>query len=109
MKRATLILAILFLITAFQESPPLPLSPLAQQELEKRLQDYRDEQWAFCQKRALDRASHEVDSLIIVWAKANRDTLNRPLIPPKPEAPERLSPKDSLPVAPLFPAKDSLQ
>jgi hypothetical protein len=109
MKRATLIMAFLFLIMAFQESPPLPLSPLAQRALEVRLQEYREEQWALCQKRAIDRAAHEVDSLIIIWAKANRDTLNRPLIPPKPEVPERLIPKDSVPVAPLFPAEDSLQ
>jgi len=109
MKRATLTLAILFLIMAFQESNPPALSSLAQQALEKRLQDYRDEQWAFCQKRALDRAAHEVDSLIIVWAKANRDTLGRPVVPDKPALPERILPKDTVPVAPLFSKEDTLQ
>jgi hypothetical protein len=84
------------------------LTPLMQTELETRLQAYRDEQWAVCHQRALERANHEVDSLIIVWAKANRDTLGRPPIPVKPEEPERLAPKDSTPIAPLFLPIDTL-
>ena len=94
-----------FILFAFQ----VPVfSPLVQQELDKRLEEYRKEHWLICQKRALEQASLEVDSLVIVWAKANRDTLDRPSKPEKPLVPERLIPKDSTPVAPLFNGKDSV-
>ncbi|MBK8490642.1 MAG: hypothetical protein IPL49_07020 [Saprospirales bacterium] len=83
-------------------------SPLVQQELDKRLEEYRQDQWRVCKKRALEKASLEVDSLVIIWAKANRDTLDRPSRPDKPQAPERLMPKDSTPVAPLFNGKDTM-
>ncbi|MCB9285287.1 MAG: hypothetical protein H6563_14540 [Lewinellaceae bacterium] len=85
------------------------LTPLVQKELDKRLQDYREEVWRACRKRALELASKEVDSLVIEWAKANRDTFNRPAKPEKPLEPERLLPKDTTPVAPLFNEQDTLK
>lgn len=77
-------------------------TPLVKQELDKLIDQYRVDQAKFCKKRALEKASYEVDSLIIIWAKANRDTFDRPQKPVKPEEPFRLTPKDSTPVKPLF-------
>lgn len=84
------------------ESRPIQLTPLMQEELESRIQNFRKEQWAACRRRALEAASRQVDSLIIDWAKANRDTFGRPPRPEKPLPPEPLLPKDSTPVRPLF-------
>lgn len=93
------------LLFAFQAPT---FSPLVQQELEKRRQGYRNDMWQSCRKRALETASREVDSLILEWAKANRDTFSRPAKPEKPLEPERLIPKDTTPVAPLFNGKDTV-
>ncbi|MFZ2899935.1 MAG: hypothetical protein WA004_15015 [Saprospiraceae bacterium] len=90
-------LALLFL--AFQE--PL-LTELVRQNVAERVEEFRREQRALCRKRALEAASKEVDSLIIEWAKANRDTFGRPPRPEKPLLPEPLAPKDSTAVKPLF-------
>ena len=90
---------LLILFGAFQTPT---VTPLVKQELNELIQAYRDDQWEQCNKRALEKAAYEVDSLIIIWAKANRDTLNRPLKPIKPEEPPRLAPKDTTLVKPLF-------
>ncbi len=100
-----ILLAGFFLFGGFQTPT---VTPLVKQEVEKLVGEYRRDQWRLCNKRALDHASVEVDSLIIIWAKANRDTLDRPQKPVKPGEPPRLNPKDSTPVAPLF-QKDSLK
>lgn len=94
------ILAVLALLLIAFQAPVNPL--LVQQELDRRLEEYRKDQWEECKKRALEAAALEVDSLIIQWAKANRDTLDRPIKPAKPLPPERLSPKDTTPIEPLF-------
>ena len=89
----------LFLFGAFQTPT---VTPLVKQELDKLVQQYRQDQWELCKKQAIEKASQEVDSLIIVWAKANRDTFDRPQKPVKPEEPLRLTPRDTTAVGPLF-------
>jgi hypothetical protein len=93
-----------FLWLAFQ----VPVyTPLVEKELKAKLEKYRSDQWESCKKRAREQASHEVDSMIIAWAKANRDTISRPVKPDKPLAPEILNPQDSTPIAPLFNGQDT--
>jgi len=93
------LLAGLLLFEAWQTAT---FTPLVKQELEKLVAEFRQDQAELCKKRALEKASLEVDSLILVWAKANRDTFDRPPKPVKPEEPIRLTPKDTTPVGPLF-------
>ena len=101
-----IVLFIALLFAAFQ----VPVSSdLVLQELDKRVKKYREEQREICKKKALEAAAHEVDSLIIEWAKANRDTLDRPEKPDKPLPPERKAPKDTTPVRPLFNGQDTLE
>lgn len=97
--KAVKLLFLALLLIAFQE--PIQ-TELVKQNVTERVEEFRREQWALCRKRALEAASKEVDSLIIEWAKANRDTFGRPPRPEKPLPPEPLLPKDSTPVRPFF-------
>lgn len=82
---------------------------LIQEELKKRVEDYRLVVMQQCRERALLKASSLADSILITEARLSRDTLGRPPKPIKPEKPEIKLPKDSLPVQPLLPGrKDSL-
>jgi hypothetical protein len=92
------------LLAAFQT--PI-YTPLVQQELDERIAKYKTDQWKACQKRALEAAVLEVDSLIIQWARANRDTLDRPEKTAKPVPPEPKTPRDTTPVRPLFNGQDA--
>lgn len=97
--KAVKLLFLALLLIAFQE--PIQ-TDLVRQNVAERVEEFRSEQRALCRKRALEAASIEVDSLIIEWAKANRDTFGRPPRPDKPLPPEPLLPKDSTPVRPFF-------
>ena len=101
-KGITIAAVLLFGLLLFGAFQTPTVTPLVKEELAKLLEEFRHDQWEQCNKRALEHASREVDSLIIIWAKANRDTLDRPAKPLKPEEPQRLAPKDSTAVGPLF-------
>ena len=103
-KSIYLIPAVLLLFLAFQE--PQTREQLIQDKIDGYVNNYRQTQLDKCRDQILERAGYIVDSLLIERARAEKDTISKPPKPIKPITPERINPKDSTPVGPLF--RDSI-
>ena len=77
-----------------------------EEKVEERMADYKQILEERCQERVLEEASRRADSILLVRARLERDTVGKPPKPYKPEKPTVKTLIDSIPVAPLF--KDSL-
>lgn len=99
MKRIAALVLALVLSIAFQTKTR---EDLIREDLDEKVAAYRREQVGNCRERILEKANQIVDSLIIEYVRANRDTLDRPFRTDKPGLPELLFPQDTTPVAPLF-------
>lgn len=82
------------------------IQALMDQELNRKLSDFRANKTKVCAEEALREATRIVDSLLIAEAYYDRDTLSRPLKPDRPDekAPEIKVP-DTIPLKPLFEGK----
>ncbi len=99
---------LLLLLTACEEDDrnQKAVQAMIEEEVNQRLNNYREARMQRCWEDALEEASKQADSILLVEARQNRDTLGKPPKPSKPEKPEIKSVKDSLPVKPLLPAKE---
>lgn len=105
-----LVLAILvtslILMNSTKEPPPqVTIQDLMEKEIDKKLQRYIDIRNKKCNDRILEDASERADSIIIAKAKSMKviqDTINRPLVPIRPDRPELLEPIDSSFPSPLL-------
>ncbi|HOY19386.1 MAG TPA: hypothetical protein PLC89_18905 [Haliscomenobacter sp.] len=108
-QRSTL-MAILFLFCTAclskKEYSEEEIKTLMDQEVNRKITDYRNAKIKACQEDALREATRIVDSLLIVEAYFERDTLSRP---PKPVKPNEDIPKikgpDTIQLKPLFEGK----
>ena len=109
MKRFLILLvssiAFLFFFSSFQEDGNIKevRQQLMDEEIERRLNEFRSKEIANCRKRAMKEAERVVDSILIANAiNVRADNTAKPPKPQKPDKPEILKTKDSLPVEPLF-------
>lgn len=85
------------------------IEALINEEVAKRIDDFKRIKLERCEETALKEANRIVDSLLIEQAFFERDTFFRPDKPNKPERPVIKQLGDSLPLKPLFQRKDTLQ
>ena len=79
-----------------------------EEEVNNRVQNYRQVRMERCFDKALEEASRLADSILIREARLERDTLGKPPKPVKPEKPEIKTLLDSTPIRPLL-DRDSLK
>ncbi|WP_044233680.1 hypothetical protein [Haliscomenobacter hydrossis] len=106
---STLIASLFLLCTAClskKEYTEEEIKTLIDRELNRKISEYRNAKIKSCQEEALREATRIVDSLLIVEAYFERDTLSRP---PKPVKPNEDIPKikgpDTIQLKPLFEGK----
>lgn len=75
-------------------------------EVDRRRLEFRKNKLKTCREELIKTATLEVDSLLIERARRNKNDLEKPIIPEKPNAPEILSPLDSSPVQPILEEKN---
>lgn len=80
-------------------------SPLLEAALSERLEAFRQTQERFCKEKSLEKAVKVVDSILVARARLEKDSLDKPPRPTRPERPALQSPLDSSPVRPLLPAE----
>ncbi|MCO6477526.1 MAG: hypothetical protein J5I94_12925 [Phaeodactylibacter sp.] len=73
-----------------------------EEEVEKRVRNYKEVRMQRCYEQALQEASYLADSILLLEARLERDTMGKPPKPEKPEKPEIKTVLDSLPVKPLL-------
>jgi hypothetical protein len=106
----TLLLSILvFFACQKQEEKPDPEQEMWE-KVEQKVQEFILTQQKECREGLYESASYRADSMLIALARGiSRDTFPRPPRLPKPLRPELKTPIDSLPVAPLWRKKDSIE
>ncbi|MEM1218893.1 MAG: hypothetical protein AAGH79_08270 [Bacteroidota bacterium] len=87
---------------AFQEKGPITKGQLIRERLDSRVQKYRTDAARRCLEDLLEEATVFVDSVLIEEARRRIDTIQKPDKPFKPDRPEAVPGRDSLPVAPLL-------
>lgn len=73
-----------------------------EQQVEERIQEYKRILDDRCREQVLTEANRLTDSILLVRARLERDSLDKPPRPDKPDKPEVKTIIDSVPVAPLF-------
>ncbi len=73
-----------------------------EQQVEERIQEYKRILDERCRDEVLVEANRLTDSILLVRARLERDSLDKPPRPDKPDKPEVKTIIDSVPVAPLF-------
>jgi hypothetical protein len=96
------IFATLLLLTACESSTHVDIDAVIEEKTQERLDEYRYVLDKRCRERALEEAGRQADSIVLAIARAQKDTLSRPLRPVRPERPELKAMEDSLALAPLF-------
>lgn len=72
------------------------------EQVEERIKEYKRILDDRCRENVLEEANRLTDSILLVRARLERDSLDKPPIPDKPDKPEVKTIIDSVPVAPLF-------
>jgi len=101
---------ILLFVTAFagcgeDDRNKNAVQAVIEKEVAGRVEAYRQTRMQRCFELILEEAGRLADSILILEARLERDTLNRPPKPEKPEKPEIKTVLDSLPVKPLLEKK----
>ena len=95
-----------FAISGFQLSckkpPTKTKAQVIQERLDDRLTRWRNGVNRNCKKSVMDAAIAIVDSTLLANARFQRDTSDIPAIPDRPEKPDFVAPKDSIPVKPIL-------
>ena len=73
-----------------------------QERIDNKLASWRKSFEDKCKRDILELATEIVDSTLIANARAKKDTVGRPDKPLKPNDPNFIPPKDSIPIAPLI-------
>ncbi|MBX2873529.1 MAG: hypothetical protein KTR30_15555 [Saprospiraceae bacterium] len=73
-----------------------------EEQVEERILEYKRILDERCREEVLDEANRLTDSILLVRARLERDSLDKPPRPDKPDKPEVKTIIDSVPVAPLF-------
>lgn len=99
----------IFLFTAFQPGKlPEEVELMVQERIEQKVNDFRKKIMTDCRKKAIEKASDIVDSLLILKIKAiQMDSVVRPDKPLRPDKPEIKIMEDTSPIIPIL-SKDSL-
>lgn len=101
---------LLLISMGFQEQPQVQtIDELIDYHVEKRIRKYYEGSIKRCTKEVLEEADRLVDSILIARARNlinPMDTINRPIIPDKPEMPEIPVINDSMPIAPILEERD---
>ncbi len=101
-----------FSFTAFQtvENEDPVIQTMIDEEVERRISEYRKVRLQKCRERILKVADLKADSIILALARDDfrMDTMPRPEVPERPERPEIKPPRDTTAVVPLLPV-DSLE
>ena len=96
-------------ISCQQSQDQEAIQALIKAKIEERVANYARIKREKCFEKVLKEASRQADSILLVEARLNRDTLLKPPKPIKPEKPEILSLTDSSRIAPfLTPPVDTL-
>lgn len=72
------------------------------EQVEERINEYKRILDNRCYEKVLEEANRLTDSILLVRARLERDSLDKPPRPNKPDKPEVKTIIDSVPVAPLF-------
>ena len=72
------------------------------EKVTERIAEYKRILDGRCRERVLDEANRQADSILLVRARLERDTSDKPPRPYKPDKPEVITIIDTVPVAPLF-------
>lgn len=73
-----------------------------ERQVEERILEYKQILDERCREEVLEEANRLTDSILLVRARLERDSLDKPPRPDKPDKPEVKTIIDSVPVAPLF-------
>ena len=73
-----------------------------EQQVEERIEEYKRILDERCREDVIEEANRLTDSILLVRARLERDSLDKPPRPDKPDKPEVKTIIDSVPVAPLF-------
>lgn len=73
-----------------------------EKQVEERILEYKRILDERCREKVLEEANRLTDSILLVRARLERDSLDKPPRPDKPDKPEVKTIIDSVPVAPLF-------
>lgn len=98
------LLWLLFLLAscAREDQNQQSVQSMIEEEVAKRVENYREARLKLCREQALAEASRLADSILIAEARLELDTLTKPPKPEKPEKPELKTVIDSIPVKPLL-------
>ena len=106
MKKLLLIFTIIFIGGSFfyccKKPPTITKAQVMQERLEGRLERWREGVNRNCKKRVMDAAVAIVDSTLLANARLKRDTSDIPNIPHRPNKPDFVAPKDSVPIKPIL-------
>lgn len=95
----------LFLATACRPSydEEAVIKQLMDETLQERIDNYKRVRRERCWDGLIREANRLADSILFAEAKMAKDTITRPPIPVRPEAPEKKILEDSTPVKPFLP------
>lgn len=79
------------------------IQAMIQQEVDRRLNNYREVRLNRCEEDLLKEAVRRVDSILLEEARLYKDTVGKPPKPLRPERPELRPLLDTTPVRPLLP------
>lgn len=106
MKKLLFIFTIIFIVSSFffscKKPPTITKAQVIQERLEGRLERWREGVDRNCNKRVMDAAVAIVDSTLLANARFKRDTSDIPNIPDRPNKPDFVAPKDSVPIKPIL-------
>ncbi len=113
MKKITLYLFLMPIVAAIGGCSEKPPTKTKEQVMQEKLQERLDRWYVDlannCSNRIIERAAVIVDSTLLADARFRRDTSDLPSIPGRPDRPDFVPPKDSLPIKPIIKtAADSL-
>jgi len=78
------------------------VNAVIEEKVQQRVADFRASRMDRCLRDANEEASTLADSILLLQARLNRDTLSKPPKPSKPERPELKTRKDSMKVGPIL-------
>ena len=109
MKRITYLYLLFFFLggSACESATHIDVDAVIAEKVQERLTEFKRVLDKRCEDRIMEAAGLLADSMILERARLQKDTLDRPLKPTRPEKPELQVLPDSFRLAPLF-GRDSI-